>query len=382
MLVPSELIDFDYMAPGHLGPTGTFLLDITLLGVGLGSILFVMWFRARELKAFQHNQQRILVEKSERPLSRGPQRAVYGRVESDVPHGAPVQLKLVQKVVAHSSKNRRWYEWEETSRTVSVTPFYVVQADGQAVFVEPDDDVLIVDSLETEHVEGEKNQRTQTSSISNGEMIFVYGDLHEGAHPRAASGYRDGGTGWIMRPPRRTRMLLATSALSERYAKRITFLRQWTLIAAGVWAFFHLFVTLPFAALALAGKQTEAIVRDQHAARSSGKSREWHYWIIAQSGGAFCTEEVRHFTYESIEQRRSRGLNANTTVPMLHAGNLFCRFGTQPTAPGIPIFIGLFVSSGAIFLGIRAYRKRFPWYDMKKLVEYGGEGVWKGPQVK
>jgi len=378
MLVPTELIDLNYVAPGYLQPTATFLFDVTLLGIGLGGVLFVMLLRARELKAAQRSQRVALQERSARALSRGPHRVVKGRVECDAPNGVAVEIRLVQELVEHSSKNRRWYEWRELSRSVHSSPFYLVPENGPAVFVEPGDNVVVIDSLETELANGERRTRRRLSKITHGETVFAYGDLHEGAHPRATSGYRDGGVGWILRAPQRSRMLFATGALTTRHQGRIGFLNRWAPLFATVWALFHLFVTLPFAALALAGHQTEAMVFDQTASRmTSGKNRSWHYKVIAQAAdGISCSDEVAFETYSAIQEYRSVDTNSHPTIPILHVGNLFCRLGTQPTAPSAPIAIGLLVAIGAIYVARKRYQRTFEWYDQKKVIEYGGEGVW------
>ena len=97
------------------------------------------------------------------------------------------------------------------SRTRSV-PFYLVRPDGEAVYVEPGQDLLIVDSLVTRYPNETPAAASAPPTCAAERNSTSMETLHEGMHPRARGAYREV-TGWIPRPPRGGPMLLATEAI-------------------------------------------------------------------------------------------------------------------------------------------------------------------------
>lgn len=374
------LPDIDFMAPMHAGPGPTFVLGIALLGLGGFAAIVQLFARAAQLARAQRHEATVLEQRADWPLFAGPNRVVRGTVDCDDLE-VPVKVEIVQHAIDHTSKNSKSHSWEEIHREVVAAPFYLVRGDGQNVLVEPDQQVLVIDTLETVPAKDIPRARRRISDVRRGETFFAYGDLHQGQHPRARTAYRDGAMGWILRPPRGvTRMLFATGSIANRYAGRVSFLRLWGAILLVIWSVFSVTTLGPFVGASLFGKHTVTHVTGQHTYTTKNKnSTTTHYVIETRTDDGFVYEgEVERSTYTWILESKSMG--TRLTVPIIRTGSSTWAsyLGDRPGAYWMALILG---NIGAIVIGLvlfNTYESKAAWYDRKKLKEPGGPGHYKG----
>jgi hypothetical protein len=254
-----------------------------------------------------------------------------------------------------------------------------VRDDGEAIYVDPPDDVFVADTLETQYPINSPRTRVRVADVRRGEMFFVCGDLDRGSHPRAQSAYRDG-DGWILRSPRQ-RMLLVTDAIRDRYRARISFLYWAGGIFAIIFVVAHALITGPFLAAAIFGTHTMGNVIDAGTWVTVNKgNKTTHYRLTARTpDGVVVTQEVSRRLFDAMWPEKS---DENATIPVLetlHSADA-SYIGLEPSLFGFWLFGGTMLSVAAAIVAQAAYRKRVPWYDMPKLNEHGGSGYWVEPR--
>jgi hypothetical protein len=272
----------------------------------------------------------------------------------------------------------RFHEWVERERRVRVRPFFLLRDDGEQVYVEADEDAFVVGALETSYPIDKPLWRTRAAGVHGGENVYAYGDLFSGPQPRAHGGYRDG-TGWVLRPPRAGRMLLATEALRERYEKRIKFLRRWAIVLSIGFCVAHPFLSGPFLAAELFGVHTtgKVVYLEYHGGRHTGGSSGDCVLKARAEDGLLIVDSVPQETYEALKPALERG--EEVTIPLLRTGSfqVASYLGKQAYVSGFWLVAWVALAVGAV-LGITfLYKSRFAWYDKEKLTEYGGSGSWK-----
>ncbi len=376
-LVPIlEASDVDLEAAGHLSSLSSFFFGVVVLLFGGAGALFAMFVLARRLA--QQGARETEAIANPPPLAQGPARVVRGRVELGDGARSAVRVVVQQRVKNHTSKNSKWHTWEESGRIVDARPFYLTRAaaeGGETILVEPSDAVFVVDTIETVGVAGTVTRRDRVCEVSEGEEFSAFGTLVQGPHPRARSAYRDGGHGWILKPPRMGRMVLASGTIEARYAGRVRFLRTWGSVLALAWAVLNFFVTAPFVAATVAGEREVAQVVADREWITRGKNSTTHHYAVtvaADSGYRF-EREVTSRTYYTLKARRQ---TTGVRVPVLHAGDWgsAAYLGSTPTMSGVGVVLGLIGSLIAAAICASAYRDAFAWYDKGKLSEHGGTG--------
>jgi hypothetical protein len=381
----SALTGLDYVPSDHVGPMAVFIMGVLVLGLGVGAGVAYMVSRAIALRAARAREHALLDKRSHWPLSEGPSRVVHGRVERDAAAAADgesdvvAEIDIEQDVSNESNKGTHWHVWTEKKRSARVQPFFIVHdGDERAVHVEATPDVLIVDTLVSSYPKHQPHARIRAAQVKHGETIYAYGDLLVGQHNRAGGGaYRDGGTGFVLRPPRGGQMLLATEAMRGRYDRRVTFLLAWALVIGLFWLVFHAAFTAPTVLASVFGTRTTTQLMWAQSNLARGKNGvRTHYLMHTETrDGIRLDLETEYGTWSVVknaEQSRKHVL-----VPMLRFGDSdYASFiGLRPHAPLAAFIFGMIIA--AILFGIAAgtYGGRFEWYDRKKLVEVG-EGHW------
>jgi hypothetical protein len=391
--VPLDSLDF--IPPNHAGMTGIFVVGVLFLGLGVAAGIVFMVSRVHALRAARAREIALLDDRSKWPLSQGPLRMVHGRVERDEPAGsrgreneneresesdALAEIDIHQVVSNHSNKNARWHVWTETSRDARAQPFFIVHdGDQRAVYVEATSDLLIVDALATTYPDSMPNARIRAAKVKHGESIYAYGDLFAGQHHRAGGGgYRDGGTGWVLRAPRGGRMLLATEAMRGRYDARMKLLTAASAVLGVLWLAFHIAFTLPAIAATCIGTFTTAHVTNTRIERAKTKNGYVsHYMLDTEtSDGLHVTDEVPYRTWSMVKTAREHGERVD--APLLRVGDSdYASFiGRRAHTSVGALAAGCIAAIFACVIIVVTYRKRYAWYDQKKLVESGGDGHW------
>jgi hypothetical protein len=315
------------------------------------------------------------VARAREPLAVGAQRVVHGTVAVDGPVDAAIQIDVEQAVKNHKSKNGHWHTWQEVARRVQASPFYLVPPEGETVYVEPDERVLVVDAIETKYPLDAPLRRRRVADVRRGEEFFVYGELVRGPHPRAQSAYRDG-VGWVLRAPRGARMLLANEAIGDRYPKRAKFLLAWGLVVGLVGGGLNAWLTWPFVAASIAGEASSAQVTDSWTYNTTHKGKTTtHYAIrVRLADGRTVEDTFSRATYEWAHGPRDLPL----TIPVVRAQGWTSAvfFGTTPYVLLPWAMMGTFVALFTAATLVSAYRGRLAWYDRKTLDDYGGKRRW------
>ena len=366
---------FDLSPPQHLTHAVSMILGVCFMGVVLGLVIVGLFVRAVALSRAQDELQSFLRDGAKQPLRAGPRRVVHGRVET-VRGGdtVPIEIDIEQRAVNRTGKSRKWHEWKESSRTVRATPFYLVRAgDDEPVYVEPNDDVLIIDRLSTLARDDTPGARVRRATVERDEVLYVMGNLHSANHPRAlGGGYRGGVKGWVLRPPAGDRMLVATEAVSERYTSRIGFLRKAGAVFLFLYVVMHAAITLPFFAALVGGSHTEGVVTSTRSYLATGKHPAWHYLVsVRVPDGEVHELEVQSSVFGALREGERDGLR----VPLLYtpAYPRATYLGDAPTLPFAAAWscmIALFF----LLVGGLMYHWRVPWYERRKVNEDGGEG--------
>ncbi|HRG94649.1 MAG TPA: hypothetical protein PLR99_00280 [Polyangiaceae bacterium] len=377
----------DLEAAGHFSGGPSFLLGVLLLLCGGGAVLAALFAHARALAARGRREADAITRPG--ALFAGPSKVVRGRVSLAEGATAAVRVLVKQRVKNHTSKNSKWHTWEETERVVEAQPFYLTRLDdpeggatadggadsGETILVEPSHDVFVVDTLETRAVPSTVTRRERVCEVSEGEVFSAYGTLVRGAHPRARSAYRDGAQGWILKPPRAGKMVLASGTIDARYSGRVSFVRGWGTVLTLAWAVFNLFVTVPFLAATAFGEHEIAEVTSQRTWTTRNKNSTTHHYavrVLTESGYRF-EREISSRAYYHLEKQR---LATGVRVPVVHAlgWERASYLGDAPTMSGLALVLGLVAAGISALLFYSGYRGAYAWYDKDRLSEQGGKG--------
>jgi hypothetical protein len=376
-MAPVSLDSLDFVPPAGLSGAGAFLWCVVLLGLGPGTGILYMLLLARAFTAAQARGRAELFEGSAQPLTAGPHRVVRGKVDVDGTDEVAVEVDIEQRVRDVSNKNGTHHEWREVDRKVRALPFYLLQPQGDPVYVEPGGDPFLVDLLATRYPDSRPFERIRAADVRRGEEFFVYGDLHQGSHPRARTAYRDGSPGWVLKAPRTGRMLMATDIIRDRFKGRISYLLNAGLLCGAFFLFVHSVFTLPYVAAMLGKQGTAKVVETRSWTTTSKHGPVEHYGItaVAEEDELSIEQEVPQAAYAAVEDVRARGHDAN--VPTLRFGKSgWCCIGSASFVFIPFLIIATIISSTAAILLALVYREQIPWYDRARLNEHGGQGRW------
>ncbi|MFO0664938.1 MAG: hypothetical protein U0174_13365 [Polyangiaceae bacterium] len=375
--MPTDLSKLDFIPPGHASAGASFFVSFVLLGLGGLFALISMIVRARTLRAAQARENELHGQKSG-PLSAGPERVVRGKVEVEGDEVA-VDVTITQRATNHTSKNSKSHTWTEVERSVKSRPFTLVTDAGEAVLVEPGEQVLVADGLETEHPPGKTMNRLRRCDVKRGETFTAYGDLHRVGEGGGGGAYRSAQSGWVLRPSRRSgSMLLATETIKERYVQRMQTLTTWSVVLSIVWIIFHVIVTMPFTVSAFWGKPTQALVTNTSTYVTKHKnSRTTHYVVEAvTSDGRNLKDEVERSTYSRIETIRTAE-KRDALIPAFVGPVGFPDYlGVEAHLSGGMLAAAAGVWLVALLVAFSHYASKTAWYDLKKVHEPGGSGHW------
>lgn len=349
---------------------------VQVLGNGLMTALF---FSALGLSAFHRRRARAERAFDPKAPLRDGAAVIFGEVECPPGHEGPVVLlEIQQQGTQQTRKGNTSHQWREVDREVRVSPFIVRCDDGTRVQVEPDDHVVIEDDLVVLVQDG-RTSRARRAVISAGDRVHITGELRGASKPGAREdGYRGGGRGPVLSPPRRDRMVISKEPPGETAEGRARFHGKWAIAFAICFAVLAGAVLPTYELLAFDGKVVMAEVTGQ---------RTWQEWVkpknqpsrlvrhdsvrarIPARDGAFTTvdDDCNAAIYACVERRECTHL---PFVVASHAPSVH-QLGTRPTL-GTGRFILLFVL--AVLLGsfypLMTIASR-PWYLEKKLHESG-----------
>jgi hypothetical protein len=364
----------DQLSPvGHISDTASAVWALGILPAAfLVAILLALafWWRART-RALSANV-----------ASFGT--IVHGRVERDDEQGAPISISIAQLGKETRTKNGWTHRWKETTRSVTVRPFYLRTEDGRTIRVEPDDRVFLVDGLD--ETSRSLNTRQLVSQLTAGEQAYVIGRIEPGFDPRAQAGndamYRGAGTTMVLRPPTQGRMLVSTEPLADRFARRARFHIRWALalflvgVVNQVWF-------IPYFHRAISGEVVQARITDKRWwTTRSRNGTNYHYAVSAE---ILPGEPIQApLGDEEVSRRDYNALEYGARVPYLVATDDPSAFeiGQNPTTH-CGLLIGAIVVALGMLIGYASSaHNTLPWYDRKRVVHSGGGMLYDSPVLR
>lgn len=305
-------------------------------------------------------------------LDDGPA-VLRGSVETD--GGDAITVAITQRRKTFKDKQGRLHtSWVEARREVLPRPFRVQLDDGRAVRVEPDERVLLRDTIEAPEVPG-VDLRRRAVRLRPGERVWVSGVL-SGASSSTAAAYREGAPTAVLRPGRGERMIVSTEAPGAFHTERAGHHRAWRRGMLWALAVAQLGVLGDYTLIGLSGRGDDlAIERVQSWdvwVKPKNQSGRWvpHCGVVGVDRGA-----VRHAHEVSCGFQRCAAAGRCQTVPTRRAaltGDALRDVGRGATAHVAQVVVaGLlgWVTLIAYFLSTRGSR---PWYAGGKVVDYGG----------
>jgi hypothetical protein len=368
---PAALPQVASMLPSSRASRGSSVLAFTLSALPFGAMLAVA------IGLALRHRRRAQAESAldpRAPLVDGPA-VVFGTVEGDQPGQSFVTIRIHQYGSEWQNKGAWQHRWAETGRDVTARPFRITRADGSRVLVEPDESVVIHDTL---LVTEQKDllTRDRVAEIRVGDEVHVYGELRGALAVRDRGAYREARTEPVLRPPPRSPMVIAHEPAGEAEAKRARF-HAWgaaglTLVLGGLGL-----VSSGWLRLVATGREATLAVT------STGTWQTWSkpknrpgYWVAhyAVRGQATLPGEYAAVTLEdecSAELHACIRAGQCASVPFVVAGPY-----AEVGEPGLSTdqiagLVMITLLAGFIY-PIWAWTTR-PWYVRKKLAE-GGSG--------
>ncbi|MDI1435018.1 hypothetical protein [Polyangium sorediatum] len=267
----------DLMSENHIGPLiSSFLVD------GVGTLGFVALSGVALLARVRKRAEARAAEATfdgEKPLVAG-EAVLFGKVERAEGSDTTVRVEVDQEGEESESSGVWSHKWTEKKRRVFVAPFYLRLASGDRVRIEPRDDVFLVDEMDG-LVRVDLKARIRYAELTPGERVYAAGVLSRAPDPEAqpAAGYRTGGEGYVLRPPRSGRMLLSSQPLGERFHERARFHGRWAMWIALTALAFHI-MFLGYHIRRWAGTDTTATIRKlDHYVTESDDTITHHYRV-------------------------------------------------------------------------------------------------------
>jgi hypothetical protein len=283
-----------------------------------------------------------------RPLAPG-RAALHGPVEYAPGEQLAVTIAIEQAGTEHKTKHGYSHRWTETRRRVNAAPFYVRDGRGTSVRVEPDERTILVDRLDRT-ARHDRANRERFAEISNGEVVYVLGELRPG-HDPTTGGYRGTETSLVMKPPANGRLLVSSEPLGDRFRREARIHGLYALVFFGMLLLFGLF-DLGFHARMFAGHVERATVVERVVVR--GKSSHCALTVRSPSG--------ERFGFSAGSGACSRLYEGDQVALTVVGERTFAALGAAPAINGtILVLAGV-----ALTIALVVYRRRRrEWYDGK-----------------
>jgi hypothetical protein len=195
--------------------------------------------------------------------------------------------------------------------------------------------------------------------VTEGEEVWVIGQLASGPDPQAESGYRGGAVGPVVRPPAHGPMLVASQPPAHRFRDRAFVHGVWTIVFAIVLVVFQL-VLLFHNVRMIWGETTVGTVDGTPAwVTKTSKGRTVHHWgVRVQVPGRLpFQEEVERVDWDRVSQ--------GTRLAVVHVPGRggYPILGDRPTVHAALIVASL-LAHGLLFGAYAWHRSAArPWYE-------------------
>lgn len=374
----------DTTVPGNVSPTATLLVIAFVVMVFAGGLAWALVFWRAQRRAGAAAAASVTTG----VLPARGSVVLYGTVETEEPERPAVTVTLWEHGEEQEQKNGWSHTWTEQRRETKAEPFYLRLSGasaGTVVRVEPDDDVFLVDALDSLE---QGNPRVRRAQLTTGEQAFVSGVLGRGwvarsgkdgpgdveAIPSAhGSAYRGGPTEGLVLRAGRERMLVSTEPLQDRYVRQAKAHRLFAFIFGLALAFT---LTIDFGTVIVTeifGRPVDADITAVRHWTTSGKGGPSdHYGATArytsEAGAVVVLDtEIQREVYDAYQAKR------NTRVPFVVAFDrpALSSLGTRVTTDAARVIATFFVTLLSLFLYRSALRGAREWYDQRRVVTRG-----------
>jgi hypothetical protein len=362
------VVPIDLAGPGEPSAFASSIIVFLIAVLGLGGLMVVALARWRRFRDRAALAERVM---SGEPPELAPGYAILkGTVE---PEGNEPAVEIAIEEKGHEIKSKAGWNvvWRETSRRVSARPFYLLRATGDAVRVEPDERVFLVDSLTTRD-RPSAALRVRVSTLDRGEECAVSGLLRRSRDPRVGgAGYRDAGEALVLTPPRGERMIVSVEPLPDRYLRRAAFHKRAAMGIAALFALVHTLLLGSYYLLVVGGQVRRVTVTDSVSWTTSSKSGRLHHYgleIAHPSKLGYLQRETGYGAYDAARQASAREAALEVPIRFVH-GTDIVQFGEEPRLrlyQTMLTFVALFLP--ALLYGI-ASQRTLAWYERKRVIE-------------
>jgi hypothetical protein len=387
------LVSLAKSLPAHLSPAVS-----AILVAASGLFLTAMFARSAWLwlqnRRWGRAARRALDEG--RKIAAGPI-VLAGRVDSDLVGGAVARVELEQVREAVGGTRPRhggtdgdeqaFYVWREVGkRQVTARPFTLTLESGERVQVEPGTSPVVVDELELgEQITAERRRRM--AQVLPGQTVHVVGELVWGHNTAAAGrgGYRDAGSGWVMRAPRDGSVKIASAPLEQHYAGWGSLHARLALVLAAVIVLGHGLLLGTYHRLGIFGQRVMAQARYVEVYGLQYVNRNFtRYRVKAALGDQMLKAEIPPF--QAAQLSRNFAARSGWEWPVIGEHTVALRlepvpadappgtqplvqYGAWPSAHGVRTLALLLLTLAA--LGYAAFLPwwRRPWFERAQLVD-------------
>lgn len=235
------------------------------------------------------------------------------------------------------------------AQTAATAVAFMLETEHGTVRVEPGSGVLIATDLQAD-----RDPNLERTQIKVGDTLHAYGTLSRTTH--TFGGYRGGSQGWLLSAPPRGRVVLATSALRDRYTARIDVLRSFVRWALPLWMALHVVVSAPFLIASFVGTQTSTNVEATYEGNSPYRGPKL---TTRTDDDLTVLSPITQATQRSIEEQ---GI---TRIPLLRVGSLQALSyvgGEAWTVLPLVLMMACFWLFSLLRLR-KQYVQATPWYD-------------------
>lgn len=285
---------------------------------------------------------------------------VFGFAETS--DGEPaVTVRLFERGREWQHKGVWHHEWKETSREVRARPFHVVNDGKERVLVEPSDDVFLVDEMEVSARRGPL-LRERTAALTQGEQVAVTGRLRR--RHAAGGAYRGSGGGWVLEPPQRGPMILATQPLASRHRSWARFYTWVALAPLTLLLVSNLIAYSEFYTFVLHGRPVvgNILERDIYVTYERHGPREHYRILVGLEDGQ---------TWMPVSDDGYLRATPGSYVVAIETPDHRLSLGSEP---GIPLVVLMFPLGAAVLAGLFVWflrRRRLLWWEQRPVVTTG-----------
>ena len=301
---------------------------------------------------------------------------VLGQVELEPgDRGPAIRVAITQRGRHWRGKNGWFHDWKETSREVSVRPFWVRRFDGSRVRVEPDEGVALHDAL-SRMQQSSQFDRVRFAELVPGEVVHVRGTLF-GVSRAQDSAYRGGAPEPVLRPSRGTVMVVSTEPPGATSELRARHHKRWVLAAALLAVVVPMTVFPTATLLAFTGVPVTA---------TPVATRHWQQWVKPKNSAGFWVQHYGVRATRTLEGRTQVLADecGGTTFEGVQGGMFpelpfvvsrlsddVVQFGYGPQlTDGRAALLALFAVVLALVYPIAALSGR-PWYVQRRVIDTG-----------